>query len=92
MSSEIPLESIWHAVGHRLAATAGAAAALTALLWKAPVDVACLRGGLTWAATLVAARLARWLLVRVDTVTVPEPGPESQDEDSTLQASDAPAR
>ena len=89
----IPLELAWQAFGHRLATVVGACAGLIALLAGASVGVACLRGGLAWAASLATARAARWLLVRV---APPEPVPvaaeEGVEEDSTLKASEAVGR
>jgi hypothetical protein len=92
MARAASLEPVWRALGHRLAVTAGAVAALLALLWHAPVAVACLRGGLAWAATLATARGACWLLVRVAPTTVPSSEPEGVEEDSTLKTSEAQAR
>lgn len=57
-------ESVWLALTHRLAAMGGALAALTALLFEAPVHVASLRGGLTWLGVLTVGRGATWLARR----------------------------
>ncbi|MEO0662098.1 MAG: hypothetical protein AAFZ87_11215 [Planctomycetota bacterium] len=58
------LLAAWRAVGHQAAVTLGAAVALLSLLADTPVHVASLRGGIAWAATLVATSVGAWLLDR----------------------------
>lgn len=94
---EIPLAPTWDAFGHRLAALAGAAAGLVALLAGAPVTVACLRGTLTWVAALAAAWLARALLLRLAPTessarTRLESATEGSESDSTLKPPEGSAR
>ncbi len=60
----VPLGRVWAAFGHRAAAVAGALAALTALICHVPVQIACLRGALAWAAVLLVTRASLWLLQR----------------------------
>jgi len=64
------LAPTWTALGHRLAATVGAGAALLALVRHVPVGTASLRGASAWLAILVVTRSARALLDRR-----PPPGP-----------------
>ncbi|HVS09621.1 MAG TPA: hypothetical protein VMS76_07075 [Planctomycetota bacterium] len=54
----------WLALGRRLAVAAGALAGLLSLHAHAPVWVASLRGGLTFIAVLLLAKLSRALLGR----------------------------
>ena len=60
----VPLGRVWAAFGHRAAVVAGALAGLTALIWHVPVQIACLRGALAWAAVLLVTRASLWLLQR----------------------------
>ncbi len=76
----IPLRPLWGAVGSRAAAIVGALVALTALLFDAPVEIACLRGALGWAAVLLAGRAVRWLLERVEVQEKKEPPAEAAED------------
>ena len=78
---------------HRAAVVAGAASGLVALLVDAPVTVACLRGGLAWAAAILVGRLARWM---VTSMLAREPFPKEEpgevEQDSTLKPSESVGR
>ena len=78
------LLAAWRAVGHQAAVTLGAAVALLSLLAGTPVHVASLRGGIAWAATLVATSVGAWLLERTSVAREPEPA------DADEEAGEAP--
>ena len=79
------LLAAWRAVGHPAAVTLGGAVAQLSLLADTPVHVASLRGGIAWAATLVATSVGAWLLDR--TYVARESAPVEPDE----EAGEAPA-
>ncbi len=54
---EFSLESIWRALSNRAAVFVGAATALCALAFGAPVRIASLRGAVAWAGILVITRM-----------------------------------
>ena len=80
----VPLGRVWEAFGHRAAVVAGALAALAALIQHVPVQVACLRGGLAWAAVLLVTRVSLWLLQRT---SLEDGQRELQSENSDAQES-----
>ncbi|MEZ5973473.1 MAG: hypothetical protein R3F17_01405 [Planctomycetota bacterium] len=57
---------VWNAWKSQMAVFAGSAAALLALLQKAPVHIACLRGAGAWLAVTLVGRLVSALLERVE--------------------------
>lgn len=63
MSSLLSASNSLHALGRRGAVATGAAVALISLLARAPVRVACLRGGLALLACLLVARVVRQLVL-----------------------------
>lgn len=92
-TTQIHLPAIWSALVHRAAALAGAGAGLLALLAGAPVTVACLRGGLTWAAAVVVGLGARGLITWAAAFDLSGAPRERQaEENSTLKASEASSR
>ena len=77
------LASTWTALGHRLAATVGAGAALLALVRHVPVGTASLRGALAWLAILSVSRSARALLDRRRSSPRPVAPPQASAEELT---------
>ena len=61
---EALLREAWRSVGHRFAVLGGSFVALLSLFHHVPVSTAALRGGSTWLAVLVVARLGLVALAR----------------------------
>ncbi|MGK0482030.1 MAG: ATP-dependent protease HslVU (ClpYQ) peptidase subunit [Planctomycetota bacterium] len=74
--SPTALASAWRAVGHRIAAMAGSAAALLSLFQHTPVKVASLRGALVWAAIMLTTSLGAWLAEKTWHAQPQEPAPD----------------
>ncbi len=80
----IRLLDAWQALGHRLAAFAGALTALIALIAHVPVKNASLRGAGAWIAVLLLFRVGRWLSPY--TAAVPAEDAEAQEVPATPRA------
>jgi len=49
-----------------MAVFAGSATAILSLLWHAPVQVACLHGGVAWLGVVLVGKSVGWFLERAD--------------------------
>ena len=63
-SGEASFREAWRSFGHRIAVIGGSFVALLSLFHHVPVSTAALRGGATWLAVLIVARLGSVALER----------------------------
>lgn len=78
VSGRVALQAAWQGLGGLLAAAAGAATALVALLRGVPLDVACLRAGGVLLGALLLTRAGSFALARLWSAPA-HPRPERRD-------------
>lgn len=85
------LEAAWRASGHQAAVVLGSGVALLALFADAPVHIASMRGGIAYAATLIATSIGAWFITRSWTPAHPEEGAEGEESEGETEAREADA-